>query len=119
MSLSSRLSPRATEPKTRILHTPWRSAALRIAARFSPRSVSRLAISLLSITQARQDCPQETDQRVPDHSASLEHFLVIDLLRKNAGGHIRDAGQREYLEPHVIRGNHFRNRRHANHVCAD
>src|SRR5258705_1637703 len=48
------------------------------------------------------------------------HDLVVhERLRENTGRHVRDAGDAQYLDPHVAGGNRFRHSRHANGVGAD
>ena len=48
--------------------------------------------------------------------ASVQHFLMHQFLRQNAGGHIRDAGNRQHFHPHVIGDDGFGHRGHADQI---
>src|SRR5437667_2461386 len=62
---------------------------------------------------------QETYQRAANAQTRFEHLLVIDLLRRDAGGHIRHARNRQALHAKVVRNNHLWHRRHADQIGAD
>ena len=51
--------------------------------------------------------------------ADLEHGLVLDLLRQDAGRHVRDDREPEDADTHVARRDDLLHRRHPHEVAAD
>ena len=66
-------------------------------------------------TSSRRSAVSEPAARAAD----LEHRLVVDLLRQDARGHVRDDGDAEHANAHVPRGDHLLHRRHPDEVAAD
>src|SRR5713226_6515704 len=87
---------------------------MRVVARGCPgRQTARAA------SKAWNNFLQQRYESIADAATGFEDFLVTDLLRQDASGHVRDAGYAENRDPHVSGDYGLGDSGHSDHVGPD